>query len=108
LRSSDNAIALFNELMVSAYLYLMMSLTDFQGEIFVRSEIGYVLLLLVVLTVLVNFFKALWFMVMGLKCTKKMLYKIKSRQTTACHPTSTTLIHPPQTQSPAKDDHKYS
>ena len=94
--------------MVSAYLYLMMSLTDFQGEIFVRSEIGYVLLLLVVLTVLVNFFKALWFMVIGLKCTKKILYQIKRRQTTAYDPSSSSLIQPPHSLSPTKVDQKIS
>ena len=101
-------MALFNELMVSVYLYLMMSLTDFQGETFVRSEIGYVLLLLVILTALVNFFKALWFAVIGLKCTKKMLYKIKRRQTSVNHQTSSSVIQPPHSLSPIKVDHKIS
>ena len=76
-------MALFNELMVSVYLYLMMGLTDFHGENPLRSELGYILLGLVVFTVLVNFLKALWFAVMGLKCTKKLLYSFKIKEETA-------------------------
>ena len=53
--------------MVSVYLYLMMSLTDFHGENPLRSEIGYVLLYLVIFTVLVNFIKAIWISITGFK-----------------------------------------
>ena len=67
--------------MVSVYLYLMMSLTDFHGENPLRSEIGYVLLYLVIFTVLVNFIKAVWTSIMGLKIMKKMLAKSKRRKT---------------------------
>jgi hypothetical protein len=67
--------------MVSLYLYLMMSLTDFHGENPLRSEIGYVLLYLVIFTVLVNFIKAVWTSIMGLKIMKKMLAKSKRRKT---------------------------
>jgi hypothetical protein len=67
--------------MVSVYLYLMMSLTDFHGENPLRSEIGYVLLYLVIFTVLVNFIKAVWTSIIGLKFMKKMLVKSKRRKT---------------------------
>lgn len=67
--------------MVSVYLYLMMSLTDFHGENPLRSEIGYVLLYLVIFTVLVNFIKAVWTSIMGLKLMKKMLAKFKRKPT---------------------------
>ena len=44
--------------MVSLYLYLMMCLTDFYGEISVRDEVSYALLGLVCFTVAVNLIKA--------------------------------------------------
>ena len=59
----------------------MMSLTDFHGENPLRSEIGYVLLYLVIFTVLVNFIKAVWTSIMGLKLMKKMLAKFKRKPT---------------------------
>jgi hypothetical protein len=67
--------------MVSVYLYLMMSLTDFHGENPLRSEIGYVLLYLVIFTVLVNFIKAMWITIIGFQFIKKLLYKLKRRPT---------------------------
>ena len=67
--------------MVSVYLYLMMSLTDFHGENPLRSEIGYVLLYLVIFTVVVNFFKALWINIVSFQFVKKLLYKLKRRPT---------------------------
>ena len=86
--------------MVSIYLYLMMSLTDFHGENLVRSELGYVLLFLVVFTVMVNFFKALWFTVMGLKYTKKLLHSFKRRQTTPYKSTGSSPIQPDHSLNP--------
>jgi Na+/glutamate symporter len=86
--------------MVSVYLYLMMSLTDFHGENLVRSEIGYVLLFLVVFTVMVNFFKALWFTIMGLKYTKKLLHSFKRRRTTPHKVSDSSPIQPPHSLKP--------
>jgi hypothetical protein len=40
----DLKFAMFNELMVSVYLYIMICLTDFIGENPLRDELGYVLL----------------------------------------------------------------
>jgi predicted membrane protein len=50
---------LFNEIMVSIYLYLLICLTDFMGENDYRDYIGWALLLLVAFTVLVNLVKFL-------------------------------------------------
>jgi large-conductance mechanosensitive channel len=55
----DNNMLLFNEIMVSIYLYLLICLTDFMGENEYRDSIGWVLLLLVAFTVLVNLVKFL-------------------------------------------------
>jgi hypothetical protein len=55
----DNHMLLFNEVMVSIYLYLLLCLTDFMGENDTRNLIGYALLFEVVFTVLVNLLKFL-------------------------------------------------
>ena len=55
----DNHMLLFNEVMVSIYLYLLLCLTDFRGENYTRNLIGYALLFEVVFTVLVNLLKFL-------------------------------------------------
>ena len=55
----ENRITLFNEIMVSFYLYLMMGLTDFYGENSPRNEIGWALLFLVMFTVGVNLVKTM-------------------------------------------------
>jgi predicted membrane protein len=55
----DNNMLLFNEIMVSIYLYLLICLTEFMGENDYREFIGWALLLLVCYTVLVNLAKYL-------------------------------------------------
>jgi hypothetical protein len=55
----DNKMLLFNEIMVSAYLYLLLCLTDFMTDHDYRDRIGWLLLYLVVFTVFVNVCKAL-------------------------------------------------
>ena len=55
----DNNMLLFNEIMVSIYLYLLLCLTDFMDENDTRDFIGFVLLCIVVSTVLVNLLKFL-------------------------------------------------
>jgi hypothetical protein len=50
----DYSINLFNELAASVYLYLMLMLTDFQGENLLRDNIGLSLLTLVTVVVTVN------------------------------------------------------
>ena len=53
----DFSINLFNELAASVYLYLMMMLTDFQGENPLRDDTGLALLALVSIVVTVNVIK---------------------------------------------------
>jgi predicted membrane protein len=55
----DNNMLLFNEIMVSIYLYLLICLTDFMGDNDHRDSLGWALLLLVAFTVIVNFVKFL-------------------------------------------------
>jgi hypothetical protein len=56
----DNNMLLFNEIMVSIYLYLLLCLTDFMRENdSTRDFIGFALLFLVVFTTLVNLIKFL-------------------------------------------------
>jgi hypothetical protein len=49
---------IFNEIMVSTYLYLTLCLTDFMLEHPFREQIGFLLLYMVSFTVVVNFLKA--------------------------------------------------
>jgi hypothetical protein len=55
----DYYINLFNELAASFYLYLMLLLTDFQGENLLRDNIGLTLLALVSLVFTVNVVKTI-------------------------------------------------
>jgi hypothetical protein len=48
---------MFNEVMVSVYLYLLMSLTDYNP---LREDIGFALMVVVVIAVAVNLIKAIW------------------------------------------------
>jgi hypothetical protein len=52
-------MSFFNEFMVTMYLYLLMTLTDFMGPNPLRDDIGWALLLTVVSTVAVNLIKAM-------------------------------------------------
>lgn len=45
--------------MTSAYLYIILSLTDFMGENLLRDKLGFALIILVVIIVGVNLIKAL-------------------------------------------------
>jgi hypothetical protein len=55
----ENNMLLFNEIMVSVYLYMLLCLTDYMGENDSRDLISLLLLSLVVFTVLVNLVKFL-------------------------------------------------
>ena len=55
----DNHMLLFNEFMVSIYLYNLLCLTDFMGEHDQRDLIAWVLLCIVVSTVVFNLVKFL-------------------------------------------------
>ena len=82
----DNHMLLFNELMVSAYLYLLLCLTDFMQENDCRDLIGLLLLSVVVFTVLVNLVKFLivcdWcFIIRKIKnkCSKHKKHAVDSK-----------------------------
>ena len=49
-----NRIALFNEIMVSAYLYALISVSDFMGESPIREQCAYALTGIVSLSIFVN------------------------------------------------------
>ena len=88
LKKLDNQMQLFNEIMVSIYLYLLLCLTDFMGEHEVRDKIAWALLSTVVFTVLVNFLKFLivcdWtFLIRKInkRCLKHKKYEMKNQDT---------------------------
>ena len=60
-------MAVFNEIMVSIYLYIMLLLTDYQGENVFRDTEGHALLYLIIFTVIVNFSKVLYVEYQNLK-----------------------------------------
>lgn len=83
----ENRMLLFNEIMVSIYLYLLLSLTDFMGDNDLRDMIAWVLLSIVVFTVLVNLVKFLivcdWcYLIRKIKkkCLKAKKYVMKKEQ----------------------------
>jgi hypothetical protein len=53
----ENKVSVFNELMVSLYLYTLMHLTDFFGDNNYREEAGYVLVGIIFVSVAVNLIK---------------------------------------------------
>ena len=59
LANLHNNMLLFNEIMVSIYLYHLLCLTDFMGDHDSRDLIAWSLLFIVVITVLVNLVKFL-------------------------------------------------
>jgi predicted membrane protein len=83
----ENRMLLFNEIMVSIYLYLLLSLTDFMGDNDFRDMIAWALLSLVVFTVLVNLVKFLivceWCYIIRKikeKCLKAKKYAMKKEK----------------------------
>jgi hypothetical protein len=53
-------MSLFNEVATSAYLYLLMLLTDFMGDTGFREQIGWALLMLIGVVVAINLLKVLF------------------------------------------------
>ena len=85
LNKLGNRMLLFNEIMVSIYLYLLLCLTDFMGENDSRDFIGWALVQLVAFTVLVNLVKFLivcdWFYLIRL--IRKKFFKHKKYAATS-------------------------
>jgi hypothetical protein len=71
----ENQISLFNEVMVSAYLYVLMMLTDFLGDNLNRVEQGTALVAIILANVAVNFIKFFYGIFKGVKnyCHRKKL-----------------------------------
>ena len=91
----DCSINLFNELAASVYLYLMLMLTDFQGENLLRDTIGLSLLALVCLVVTVNAMKA--FISSYPSAKKKILLilrKLPRRQNVSSSSKTTVAVRP--------------
>ncbi|TNV85934.1 hypothetical protein FGO68_gene8988 [Halteria grandinella] len=72
----ENHLSLFNELMTSAYLYTLFTLTDFMGRNQVKEGCGIVLLGVVVGTIGVNIAKVLVQVGGNIKCKKKGVSKV--------------------------------
>jgi hypothetical protein len=53
----ENNVSVFNEVMVSLYLYTLLHLTDFFGNNIYRQESGYVLVGIIFVSVSVNLIK---------------------------------------------------
>jgi hypothetical protein len=53
----ENNVSVFNEVMVSLYLYTLLHLTDFFGNNIYRQEGGYVLVGIIFVSVSVNLIK---------------------------------------------------
>jgi uncharacterized membrane protein HdeD (DUF308 family) len=51
----DNRMSLLTEVMVSCYLYILLGLTDYQGENLIRDQQGLALVFIIGMTVLVNY-----------------------------------------------------
>jgi hypothetical protein len=82
----ENEIALFNEVMVCGYLYIMMTLTDFNHEQHLRNECSICLAVIVLLSASLNFLKFLVLISKALYSTLKLRYlKYKQNQLLALH-----------------------
>ena len=51
--NSENCIAIFNEIMVSAYIYVLLPMSEYNGPVN-REKMGMILLGIVLTTVLIN------------------------------------------------------
>jgi hypothetical protein len=73
----ENNMLLFNELMVSIYLYVLISITDFNDDADLFENCGIALLTIVMIAFAVNFIKFLFFFLRDLyrkikaKCCKE-------------------------------------
>ena len=74
----ENRFSVFNEVMVSLFLYALLDLTDFLGDNHHREETGYVLVAIIFLSVAANFIKFLVLVIIELRLLfLKRYYKAK-------------------------------
>ncbi len=62
----ENSMLLFNEIMVSIYLYVLISLTDYNDDADLFENCGIALLTVVMLSFAVNFLKFVFFILRGI------------------------------------------
>ena len=77
--SVDNKVSVFNEVMVSCYLYFLIVLTDFNESNPFRIQIGFSLLATVFISILVNLLKTL-LLVFGQVIRRNRIKKAKSKK----------------------------
>jgi Kef-type K+ transport system membrane component KefB len=71
--SFENSMLLFNEVMVTVYLYVLISLTDYNDDADLFENCGIALLTVVLFSFAINFIKFLYFIV------REIYLKIKKR-----------------------------
>jgi Kef-type K+ transport system membrane component KefB len=72
----ENKMLLFNELMVTIYLYVLISLTDYNDDADLFDNCGIALLTIVLIAFAVNFIKFLYFLLQdAYKRLKAKCYK---------------------------------
>lgn len=76
----ENQMNFFNEVMVSAYLYVLMMLTDYIGDNRYRVEQGTVLVVIIMTNVGLNFLKLFYGVFKSVKkyCYKKSLERLRA------------------------------
>ena len=76
----ENQMNFFNEVMVSAYLYVLMMLTDYLGDNRYRVEQGTVLVVIIMTNVGLNFLKLFYGVFKSVKnyCYKKNLERLRA------------------------------
>jgi len=93
----ENAFSVFNEIMVSLYLYTLIHLTDFFGDNNYREEGGYVLVGIIMVSVIVNIMKFITLVIREIRAIirKKRLEKVrKGAQTLDVHQAKTLSDNP--------------
>lgn len=96
----DAKICLFNEFMVSSYLYLMLTLTDLNRETQIKEKLGWSLLILVLFTVFVNLVKAGYYDSKNFLSWLSLNYQREKRREASKYPQSPSESLPQPTQYP--------
>ena len=89
----ENAMLLFNEMMVSFYLYVLISLTDYNDDDTLFDNCGIALLSIVMISFVVNFAKFVFFTLRAIyRCLRKLF--CKQALTADLNPKKTVAIKP--------------
>ena len=87
----ENSMLLFNEMMVSVYLYVLISLTDYNDDADLFENCGIALLTIVMLSFTVNFLKFVYF---ALRSIYRRLKKHCCSKGSSKNPDTTVAIKP--------------